>query len=170
MVTPQPCPHPLQRKSKLLSITFKTLQNLTLIQPSDFTGTVYYCIPNPSPVLDHYSGKWAMLPNASALHIIMAVLQSSYAYSGVSALFFLLVKVTLEQMLVETLRTLRTERKKGGYVWLSYTLPASVSLVVLSRFITQPAPSIPPPTFIHHVVNLCVFLTGLLPWEGKHSI
>ena len=105
-----------------------------------------------------------MLSNASGLDIIVAVLQSSYAYSGVSALFFLFVKVTLE-----TLRTLRTERKRGGYAWLSYTLPASVSLVVLSRSTTQPAPSILPPTFIHNVVTLCVFLTGLLPWEGKHE-
>ena len=43
----------------------------------------------------------------------MAVCQSGYAYSGVSALFSLLVKVTSEQRLVETLRTSRTERKQG---------------------------------------------------------
>ena len=68
-----------------------------------------------------------MLSNASALDIIMAVLQSGYAYSGVSALFFLPVKVTLEQRLVEALKTLSTERKRGGDVWLLYFSSLSFS-------------------------------------------
>lgn len=43
----------------------------------------------------------------------MVLCQSGYAYSGVSALCSLLIKGTLEQRLVETIRILRTERKKG---------------------------------------------------------
>lgn len=41
LMAPQSCQYPLQRKSKLLSIAFKTLQNLTSIQPSDF---ISYCL------------------------------------------------------------------------------------------------------------------------------
>lgn len=124
---PQPCPHPLQRKFKLLSITFKTLQNLTPIQPSDFTSYCLLMHTQSFPALDHYLGQRTMLSNASALDIIMAVLQSGYAYSGVSALFFLPVKVTLEQRLVEALKTLSTERKRGGDVWLLYFSSLSFS-------------------------------------------
>lgn len=56
-------------------------------------------------------------------------------YLPFSALFFFELKVSLEQRLVKTLKTLRTEIKRGSYVWLSYTFPASVSLAVLARFI-----------------------------------
>lgn len=129
---PQPCPHPLQRKSKLLSITFKTLQNLTPIQPSDFTCYCALLHTQPFPSTWSLLTEVAMLSNVSDLDIIMAVLQSSYA-SGVSALFFS--------------GNIKKD-KGGGYVCLSYTLPSTISLLVLSRSTTQPAPSIPQPSFI----------------------
>ena len=75
VVTPYCCPYSLLIKSKLFSITFKALQNLTPIQPSNLTFYFPCSILYTSHYLDHYLGNWTMFSNASALDSF---------YSGVS--------------------------------------------------------------------------------------
>ena len=123
VVTPYCCPYSLLIKSKLFSITFIALQNLTPIQPSSLTFYFPCSILYTSHYLDHYLGNWTMFSNDSALDIMIAFTLESLLLVGLN--------VTLGQRLAEMVDF--ENRKEKGRLYLSNTLPNSSSLKIFSR-------------------------------------